>query len=324
MVFTAIGLVVGVDALGLVDPSVTSEPVKLLAEATLAVVLFGDASRIDLRALRDEVSIPARLLGIGLPLTIVAGFGVGARPPRLADLGRGAPARGRPRADRRGARPGRRDAARACRRASARGSTSRAGSTTASACRSSSSFSRSRRREAGDDQRLSAVRLVVEEIGYGIVGGVAAGALAPRRRRRRAAAGWIDEVWLQVVPVAAAVLAYSVADAARRLGLHRGVRRRRGLRRAAPRPRRRGRLPRRGARRPARRGHVPRLRRRHARAGARRRDRGDRRSTPCSASRSSACVPVGDRDARHRRAPRRRSASSAGSGRVGWRRSSSR
>ena len=77
IVFTAIGLAVGSDALGLVDPNVSSEPVKVLAEATLAVVLFGDASRIDLRALREEVSIPARLLGIGLPLTIVAGFAVG-------------------------------------------------------------------------------------------------------------------------------------------------------------------------------------------------------------------------------------------------------
>ena len=77
MVFTAFGLLVGGDALGLVDPRVSSEAVKLLAEATLALVLFGDASRIDLRALRDEVSIPARLLGFGLPLTLVAGFGVG-------------------------------------------------------------------------------------------------------------------------------------------------------------------------------------------------------------------------------------------------------
>jgi NhaP-type Na+/H+ or K+/H+ antiporter len=74
MVFTAVGLLVGTDALGLVDPGLSGEPVKLLAEATLALVLFGDASRIDLRALRDEVSLPARLLGIGLPLTILAGF----------------------------------------------------------------------------------------------------------------------------------------------------------------------------------------------------------------------------------------------------------
>ena len=53
------------------------EPVKLLAEATLTVVLFADASRIDLRALRREIGVPARLLGIGLPLTLVAGL-VGA------------------------------------------------------------------------------------------------------------------------------------------------------------------------------------------------------------------------------------------------------
>ena len=39
---------------------------RALAEATLVVVLFTDASRIDLRALRREYSVPARLLGIGL------------------------------------------------------------------------------------------------------------------------------------------------------------------------------------------------------------------------------------------------------------------
>ena len=74
MVFTAAGLLVGVDALGLVDPSATGVEVKLLAEATLTVVLFSDASRIDLRALRSALGAPIRLLGIGLPLTIVLGF----------------------------------------------------------------------------------------------------------------------------------------------------------------------------------------------------------------------------------------------------------
>src|SRR5262245_38176324 len=75
MVFTAAGLLFGVEALGLVDPSATGLAVKTLAEATLAVVLFSDASRIDLAALRSALGIPARLLGIGLPLTILAGFG---------------------------------------------------------------------------------------------------------------------------------------------------------------------------------------------------------------------------------------------------------
>ena len=50
----------------------------MLAEATLVVVLFTDASRIDLRALRSEHRVPVRLLSIGLPLTIVAGAIVGA------------------------------------------------------------------------------------------------------------------------------------------------------------------------------------------------------------------------------------------------------
>ncbi len=36
-------------------------------------MLFADASRIDLRALRREYALPLRLLGIGLPLTIVLG-----------------------------------------------------------------------------------------------------------------------------------------------------------------------------------------------------------------------------------------------------------
>src|SRR5215207_1607084 len=74
MIFTAVGLLVGSEALGLVEPAPAGETVKLLAEATLALVLFADASRIDVRALRGELSVPARLLGIGLPLTLLTGF----------------------------------------------------------------------------------------------------------------------------------------------------------------------------------------------------------------------------------------------------------
>ena len=59
---------------GVLDFHADNHTVSLLAEATLAVVLFTDASRIDLRALRRESAVPMRLLGIGLPLTIVAGL----------------------------------------------------------------------------------------------------------------------------------------------------------------------------------------------------------------------------------------------------------
>src|SRR6478672_4342232 len=74
MVFTAVGLIVGSDALGLIDVPPAGETVKLLAEATLALVLFADASRIDVRSLRGELSVPLRLLGVGLPLTLLTGF----------------------------------------------------------------------------------------------------------------------------------------------------------------------------------------------------------------------------------------------------------
>jgi NhaP-type Na+/H+ or K+/H+ antiporter len=50
--------------------------VHTLGECTLIVLLFTDAARIDLQALRRDGGLPARLLGIGMPLTIVLGAGV--------------------------------------------------------------------------------------------------------------------------------------------------------------------------------------------------------------------------------------------------------
>src|SRR4051812_36519117 len=73
--FTAAGLVVGAEGLGWIAVAPNAESLRVLAEATLALVLFSDAARIDPRALRDGYALPARLLGIGLPLTIAAGTG---------------------------------------------------------------------------------------------------------------------------------------------------------------------------------------------------------------------------------------------------------
>lgn len=50
-----------------------AEWVRVLIEATLAVVLFVDASAIAVRWFRREWQYPARLLGIGFPLTFVLG-----------------------------------------------------------------------------------------------------------------------------------------------------------------------------------------------------------------------------------------------------------
>src|SRR4051812_18225672 len=73
MLFVAIGLLVGPKALDGVDVESSSAAVRSLAEATLTLVLFCDASRIDLATLRRGAAVPLRLLGIGLPLTIALG-----------------------------------------------------------------------------------------------------------------------------------------------------------------------------------------------------------------------------------------------------------
>jgi sodium/hydrogen antiporter len=49
------------------------ETVKVLAESTLVLVLFSDASRVGLRDLREDMGPCLRLLGVGLPLTIGLG-----------------------------------------------------------------------------------------------------------------------------------------------------------------------------------------------------------------------------------------------------------
>ena len=78
MVFVAAGVILGPDILGLFSFQLTNEAGLLLAEIALVIVLFADAARIDLRALGGNRNLPARLLGIGMPLTIGLGILVGA------------------------------------------------------------------------------------------------------------------------------------------------------------------------------------------------------------------------------------------------------
>lgn len=73
MLFVVFGLVVGPKALDLVNLNLGSGFAQLLLEGTLVIVLFSDAAVIDIRAVRKEAFLPGRLLGIGLPLTIVTG-----------------------------------------------------------------------------------------------------------------------------------------------------------------------------------------------------------------------------------------------------------
>ncbi|WP_113700884.1 cation:proton antiporter [Nonomuraea lactucae] len=71
--FVALGVLVSAVPGMLEGEGLGREPVKLMAEATLVLVLFSDASRVDLRELRADLGLDARLLAVGLPITVAAG-----------------------------------------------------------------------------------------------------------------------------------------------------------------------------------------------------------------------------------------------------------
>jgi len=207
--FTSAGLLAG-PVLGLVDLHIGGEPVKLLAEATLTLVLFADASRISFAALRSEFAVPARLLGIGLPLTIAAGTlaGVGVLPGvslvealvlsiMLACT----------------------DAA--------------LGQAVVTDERIPSRIRQGLNVESGLNDGIcvplffialalaewdkgavtahAAIHLVLEEIGYGLVAGVAAGVLGALALRVAARRSLVEPHWLQILTVASALLAAGIA-----------------------------------------------------------------------------------------------------------------
>jgi sodium/hydrogen antiporter len=212
MIFTAAGLVFGAKAAGLVEPSVNGATVKLLASATLAVVLFADAARINLRALSEAYRLPAKLLGIGLPLTIAAGcgaalivFGSLAWPEALvlaivlaptdAALGQSVVTLpSLPSLMRQGLNleSGLNDGLCVPLFAVALGIASA---------------------EAGVTGAHHAFVLVVEEIGYGVLVGAGAGALAAGVAVLAGRRGLVEPLWLQVIPAAAAALAFTTAAA---------------------------------------------------------------------------------------------------------------
>jgi NhaP-type Na+/H+ or K+/H+ antiporter len=73
LVFAAAGFVLGNPDWGPVPVELNAASIHILAEAALGLVLFSDAVRVDVHALRRDPAIPIRLLGIGLPLTVIGG-----------------------------------------------------------------------------------------------------------------------------------------------------------------------------------------------------------------------------------------------------------
>jgi sodium/hydrogen antiporter len=211
MLLVAFGLLVGPRVLDGVDLSSTSSAVRVLAEATLALVLFCDASRIDLRQLRRGAGVPLRLLGLGLPLTIALGalaaglvfdrLTVGEAvilavilAPTDAALGQAVVTE---------------------RRVPAR---IRQGLNVESGLNDGICVPLLFAAVAAADVESQiaggrgALELLLEEIGYGVLGGIVAGiaiaAIVVQAGRRNLIAG----PWRQVIPAAGAALAYGIAS----------------------------------------------------------------------------------------------------------------
>ncbi len=85
IVLVALGLAIGPQGLNVLAVNVGTLPIRILAELTLALLLFTDASTVDLRSAERDARLPGRLLLIGLPLTI----GLGTVLARLVLSGEG-------------------------------------------------------------------------------------------------------------------------------------------------------------------------------------------------------------------------------------------
>jgi sodium/hydrogen antiporter len=216
IVFLTAGIVLGDAVLGWFTIAPSGTALRLIAETTLALVLFTDAARVDVRALRRELAVPARLLGIGLPLTIAAGLAAalvtlpGLTPIEAALLAIAvAPT----------------DAA--------------LGAAVVSDERVPSRIRQGLNVESGLNDGLcvplllvalaftsaegggesAPVQLVLEEIVFGVLGGLAAGGLGALGLRVARERQWVAGVWAPVAPLMIVGLAYGLATVLHGSGL---------------------------------------------------------------------------------------------------------
>jgi NhaP-type Na+/H+ or K+/H+ antiporter len=77
LMFMLAGLILGPAFLGILQPRIDKDGLRILAELTLAIVLFSDAANANLKTLKAYEGLPLRLLLLGLPLTMLSGWLVG-------------------------------------------------------------------------------------------------------------------------------------------------------------------------------------------------------------------------------------------------------
>ncbi len=212
IVFVGFGLVAGPVGLGILDISLDKEILRTLIDLTLCLVLFVDAASADLHVLKKRLAIPQRMLLIGLPLVIVLGMVVGALifnglsfyelailatmlAATDAALGKGVitneavPPRIR------------------------EGLNLESGLNDGLCVPVLLTFiALASGVQVKDGSAMLAVKLVVEELGVGVVVGLGISGLGFWLMQFCHKRGWISKIWLQVTVVALAVACFAVAQ----------------------------------------------------------------------------------------------------------------
>ena len=211
MVFVALGAIVADDGLGIVSVQLDGELVDVLFKATLALLLFVEAAAIKPAELRTETGLIARLLAIGMPLAIAVGaaaalvfFGllsfweaaiVGAiLAPTDAALSQGVVSNERVPAGIRNTL------------------VTESGLNDGLAVPFALAFTAAALANFGIETKGDALTFALEQIGFGILAGVALGALGGWLVRKAVEAGWAGSEWVKFAPLAVTFLVFAGAE----------------------------------------------------------------------------------------------------------------
>ncbi len=211
MVFVTLGAIVADDGLGIVTVELDGELVDVLFKATLALLLFVEAAAIKPAELRSETGLIARLLAIGMPLAIAIGaaaalvfFGllsfweaaiVGAiLAPTDAALSQGVVSNERVPAGIRNTL------------------VTESGLNDGLAVPFALAFTAAALANYGIETKGDALTFALEQIGFGILAGVALGALGGWLVRKAIEAGWAGSEWVKFAPIAVTFLVFAGAE----------------------------------------------------------------------------------------------------------------
>ena len=211
IVFVTLGLIMSDQVLGIFTVELDGDVIQILLKATLTLLLFTEASELRIGTLRSERSIPTRLLLIAMPLVIGIGFAVAAvtftnlgvweaaliaaiLAPTDAALGQAVVSNRRVPQDVR------------------HGLVVESGLNDGLAFPFVLAFGGAAQVAEGVEELPDFITLLFEQVGFGLLLGVAVGWLGGKAIVHASNRGWVTKGWLNVVFVGFAAVSFAVAE----------------------------------------------------------------------------------------------------------------